>query len=167
MLFSARASRARVRVRRGSGSSEVLQIFERRQVPDFELYPETLRGLSHFLDEQGTLLKDIVEWLRTASAVMAGSQYGHFAGILFHPFECDLSSDLDAGSCRASKFCFPEGDGDWMLNFRPSRDHHGFTTASPLACGCIRLWITWMANRRGGQEHPVVLENFSTTVSTL
>jgi hypothetical protein len=97
-----------------------------------------------------------VEWLRTASAVVAGSEYGHIAGILFHPVKCDMSSDLDAGSSGTSKFCFPKGGGDWMLIFRPARDHLGFTTASRLACGCIRLWTTWMANRREGQEHPAV-----------
>jgi hypothetical protein len=50
----------------------------------------------------GNLLNDTVEWLRTAAAIMAGSEYGHIAGILFHPVECDLFSDLDAGSSRTS-----------------------------------------------------------------
>jgi hypothetical protein len=51
------------------------------------------------------MLNNIVEWLRAASAIMAGAKYGHIARIFLHPIECDLSGDMDAGSSRTSMFC--------------------------------------------------------------
>jgi hypothetical protein len=51
------------------------------------------------------MLNDIVEWLRAAPATMAGTEHGHIARIFLHPFECDLSGDMDAGSSRTSAFC--------------------------------------------------------------
>ena len=54
------------------------------------------------------MLKDIVEWLRTASAIMAGSEHGHIARILFHPVECDLPSNMDARFSRTGMYFFPE-----------------------------------------------------------
>jgi hypothetical protein len=50
------------------------------------------------------MLNDIVEWLRAAPATMAGTEHGHIARIFLHPFECDLSGDMDAGSSRTSAF---------------------------------------------------------------
>jgi hypothetical protein len=107
MQFDPRTSRARVRVRRCSRSSEVVQIFERRQVSDFELYPEALRMLPQFLMERGTLLKDIVEWLCTTSAIMARAEYGHIARIFLHPIKRDMSCDMDARSSRTGTSYFP------------------------------------------------------------
>lgn len=113
------------------------------------------------------LLNDIVEWLCTASAIVACSEYGHITGILFHPVECDLSSNMDAGPSGTSTFWLVDGDRSYMLIFWLVRDHHGFITASHSASGCTRQWTMWMENRREGQERPAAWGNFSTMASTL
>ena len=124
-------------------------------------------ALTTTLMEGGILLNDIVEWLRTASAIVACPEYGHITGILFHPVECDLSGNMDAGLSGTSTFWLVDGDRNYMLIFRLVRDHPGFITASHSASGCTRQWTTLMENKREGREHPAAWGNFLTMASIL
>jgi hypothetical protein len=55
-----------------------------------------------------------VECVCRTSAVMACAEYGDVAGVLLHSIKCDMSGNLDAGSCWTSTSSIRGGVADML-----------------------------------------------------
>jgi hypothetical protein len=72
-------------------------------------YVFTLQLQSTPLTRGRTFLREpTVECICGTSATMACTEYGHIAGILLYPDECDLFGDMDAGLGRTGMSGTPQ-----------------------------------------------------------
>lgn len=126
-IMARRRSRRRVRLRRGLGTSQVVQILCRRQVACLVLHPSTIRtcpSSSRNLSSpraparrppehrtnysQLTHLWVVVELGRRSTTGMDGAQHGHAGRLLLYSGECWTTFHIRARSNRSSTFTYPE-----------------------------------------------------------